>query len=135
MQISIDHIKEDFRFLESWEDRYQYIIDLGESLEPLGADEKRDENFVQGCMSSVWLVIKETGDGTLDIRGDSDSAIVRGLIAILIAFYTGVPRSRFKGRDASLLFSDLKLETHLSPNRRNGLHAMNSRIQSRASAE
>ena len=129
MQPTIEQIKEDFQFLESWEDRYQYIIDLGDELEPLIDEEKNDETFVQGCMSNVWLVIEETENGYLHIRGDSDSAIVKGLVAMLIAFYAPVPKEKLGMYDAVQLFSEFRLETHLSPNRRNGLYALNKRIK------
>ena len=117
-------------FLESWEDRYQYIIDLGEELSPLEDHERNDETYVRGCMSNVWLTVNKRPDGSLDIRGQSDSAIVQGLVALLIAFYSAVPVAGLAAADAMALFKEFRLETHLSPNRRNGLYALNKRIKS-----
>ena len=87
-----DEILADFAFLDDWEDRYRYVIELGRKLEPLAEAERSAANKVQGCVSQVWLSTKVEPDGTsprLSFVGDSDAHIVRGLIAILFALYSG----------------------------------------------
>src|ERR671917_569323 len=92
-QKNIENLIEDFSFLDDWEDRYRYVIELGKSLPPLPDSEKTEANKVRGCASQVWLVSDEVqaGETALVFRGDSDAHIVRGLIAILLALYSGRP--------------------------------------------
>src|SRR5580693_3836984 len=85
----LDELAAEFDMLGDWEERYRYVIDLGRSLEPLSESERCDANKVRGCASQVWLVRQAEAGGRLDFRGDSDAHIVRGLIAILLRFYSG----------------------------------------------
>src|SRR5689334_7354221 len=99
---SIDAILEDFEYLEEWEDRYRYVIELGKALPDLPEADRTAENKVRGCASQVWLVT-ETGDGAdpvLTFRGDSDAHIVRGLVAIVLAIYSGKKASEIERLDA-----------------------------------
>ena len=132
--MDIKEIIDDFGFLDDWEDRYRYVIELGKSLEPLSDDERSDSNKVRGCASQVWLV-RKVGDGddpVLTFRGDSDAHIVRGLIAILLALYSGKTASRIRSIDAESEFAKIGLRDHLTAQRSNGLSSMISRIQSDA---
>jgi cysteine desulfuration protein SufE len=126
-------IADNLSFLDDWEDRYKYIIELGQALPPLRDDEKTPANKVNGCVSQVWLVTERAGD-TLTYRGESDAMIVRGLAAILIALYSGRPAREISETDAIALFDELGLREHLSTQRSNGLVAMVNRIRSEARA-
>jgi len=128
---SIETILEDFEFLDDWEDRYRYVIELGRTLAPLGDDERTAETKVEGCTSQVWLVT-EVGAGddpVLTFRGDSDAHIVRGLIAILLALYSGRHAGEILAADSAEIFDRLHLRDHLSAQRSNGLTAMVGRIR------
>ena len=129
--VSLETIQSDFELLDDWEDRYRYIIDLGKELSPLGDNERNDENKVQGCASQVWLVTKqgEGEDPVVTFTGDSDAHIVRGLVALVLAIYSGKRRSEIAGIDALAIFKNLGLDQHLSPQRSNGLKSMIGRIR------
>lgn len=134
--MSIQDLIDDFSYLDDWEDRYKYVIELGKKLDPLSADEHNDETKVQGCVSQVWLVCEPAGDGgTLSFRGDSDALIVRGLIAILLTMYSGKAPKDILDIDARDVFEQLGLNEHLSPQRSNGLHAMVARIREDAARQ
>jgi cysteine desulfuration protein SufE len=133
---SIDQIIEDFSYLEEWEDRYRYVIELGKALPDLPDSDKTAENKVRGCASQVWLVT-ETSDGpdpVLTFRGDSDAHIVRGLVAIVLTIYSGKHASDIARLDALEIFGKIGLIEHLSAQRANGLRSMVKRIQSEAVA-
>ena len=136
--ISIDEIAENFTLLEDWEDRYRYVIELGSGLAPLSDAERSPETKVRGCASQVWLVSKGEPGGAdgpvLHFRGDSDAHIVRGLIAILFAIYSGKSARNILRIDAEALFSQLGLREHLTQQRSNGLASMVARIRADASA-
>ena len=133
----IDAIREDFASLDEWEDRYRYVIELGHDLEPLSADAHNDANRVRGCVSQVWLECEPTandhGQTTLHYRGDSDSHLVRGLIAIAIALFSDRTPEEILKIDARGVFRALGLEQHLTPQRSNGVRAMIDRIRADAS--
>lgn len=132
---SIDDVYDAFEFLDDWEERYRYIIDMGRQLAPLGDDEKTDANKVRGCMSQVWMVGGLNGSGetpVLHFRADSDAHIVRGLIALLTVLYDGKRPEEVAEIDPRDVFARLGLDKHLSPNRRNGLIAMVERIRAMA---
>lgn len=133
---SLEQITEDFQFLDDWEDRYRYVIELGKELEPLDPSEKTDDYKVQGCVSQVWLVPAieqpETDDPVIRYRGDSDAHIVRGLVAIVLAAYSGRRASEIQSVDAVSLFDRLGLVEHLTPQRANGLRSMVARIKQEA---
>jgi cysteine desulfuration protein SufE len=125
-------IASDFRLLTDWEDRYRHVIELGLALPRLAQDEKNDANKVSGCVSRVWLVANEEerdGHATVTYRGESDAAIVQGLLAILLALYSGRPAADIADTDAIALLDDLGLREHLTAQRSNGLAAMVRRIR------
>lgn len=130
---AFEDIRENLSFLDDWEDRYKYIIELGQALPPLAEDEKSAANKVQGCTSQVWLVTGRDGD-LLTYRGESDAMIVRGLVAILVALYSGRPPAEIAETDAISIFDELGLREHLSTQRSNGLVAMVQRIRADARA-
>jgi len=136
--MTIDEITENFELLEDWDDRYRYVIELGRMLEPLPDALRTDVNKVQGCASQVWLATSSRPDGeagpTLTFIGDSDAHIVRGLIAILLALYSGRAARDILSSDAIALFDRLGLREHLTPQRSNGFRSMVERIKSDARA-
>ena len=133
--MSIEAIMADFEFLDEWEDRYRYVIELGRELEPLAATEKSEVTRVRGCASQVWLVVDTPPDAdadTLHFRGESDAHIVQGLIAILSAIYAGQPLRTVLDTDSLAIFTKLGLSDHLTPQRSNGLKSMIERIRAEA---
>ncbi len=137
-QSSIDEIIENFDLLEEWDDRYRYLIELGRTLPPLPDGDRNESNKVRGCASQVWLAtsVKPNG-GTgpiLSFVGDSDAHIVRGLIAVLFALYSGKGAKDIVATDAVALFEKLGLRDHLTPQRSNGFRSMVDRIQRDANA-
>ena len=127
-------ILDDFSFLDDWEDRYRYVIELGKGLPDLPEDQKTAENKVQGCASQVWLVSRSDGsaDPVMEFKGDSDAHIVRGLVAIVLAVYSGKKASEIAKLDAISVFSEIGLVEHLSAQRANGLRSMVNRIRETA---
>jgi len=131
--MTIEHIIENFALLDDWDDRYRYVIELGRGLEPLPVAARTEANKVQGCASQVWLATAIEPDGkagpVLKFVGDSDAHIVRGLIAILIALYSGRPAGDILATDAVAVFDRLALREHLTPQRSNGFRSMVERIR------
>jgi cysteine desulfuration protein SufE len=137
--MKIDQIIEDFDVLDSWDDRYRYVIELGRKLAPLPEAARIDSNKVQGCASQVWLIsdtrpAKNGNAPVLEFSGDSDAHIVKGLIAILFALYSGQSARKILDTDAISLFERLGLKEHLTPQRSNGFRSMVDRIHRDASA-
>ena len=134
--MSIDEIIENFELLDEWDDRYRYLIELGRALPELPEAARTESNKVRGCASQVWVKTDLQADGVagplLNFAGDSDAHIVRGLIAILFALYSGKPARDIVSTDAGALFEQLGLREHLTPQRSNGFRAMVDRIQSDA---
>jgi cysteine desulfuration protein SufE len=134
---ALDELREDLAFLEDDLERYRYLIDFGESMPPLTENERVEENRVQGCVSQVWLVpeVKQSG-GQVQIvfRGDSDASIVRGLVAVLTALFSGRTPDAILELDADRFLSELGIIGQLTPGRQNGLAAMMSRIHAVARA-
>lgn len=132
----IDAIIDDFSVLEEWDDRYRYVIELGRKLAPLDERDRNDRNKVQGCASQVWLATTVHSNGAngpvLTFAGDSDAHIVKGLIAILFATYSGRHARDILATDAVALFDKLGLREHLTPQRSNGFRSMVERIRSDA---
>ena len=132
----IDEIIGNFSVLDDWDDRYRYLIELGRELSPLPEAARSDANKVQGCASQVWLdtTVQPNGaDGpVLHFEGDSDAHIVRGLIAILFALYSGKAAKHILATDATELFETLGLREHLTPQRSNGFRSMVDRIRTDA---
>ncbi len=131
-------IRDDFASLDDWEDRYRYVIELGDTLEPLGEAARNERNKVRGCVSQVWLEreARTSADGQviLHYRDDSDSHVVRGLIAISIALFSDRAPKQILAVDASGAFRALGLEQHLTPQRSNGVRAMIERMRADAAA-
>lgn len=136
--MDINEIEANFELLDEWEDRYRYLIELGQELEPLSPDERTPATKVRGCASQVWLVSIVDGAGAgspaLRFRGDSDAHIVKGLIAVLFALYSGRGAKDILATDANAVFTRLGLDEHLSPQRSNGFAAMVNRIRQDASS-
>lgn len=131
--MSLDEIVESFSYLDEWEDRYRYLIELGRTLEPLDEAAHNDKNKVLGCASQVWLEtrVAKGPDGipVLDLKGDSDAHIVRGLVALILALYSGKTAPAILTTDAQALFQTLGLSAHLTPQRTNGVRSMVERIK------
>jgi cysteine desulfuration protein SufE len=137
MMPSFDEILANFEFIDDWEERYRYIIELGKLMPELPDEAHNDANKVRGCASQVWLetvIERPNGEPALVLRGDSDAHIVRGLVALIIALYSGKPASEIVETDAAAIFEDLGLSEHLTPQRSNGVRAMVDRIQRDARA-
>lgn len=135
MALDLKEIVDNFEFLDDWDDRYRYLIELGRELEPLDAIAHNDHNKVRGCASQVWVetMVAPTDEGvTLKLRGDSDAHIVRGLIALVFALYSGKTTEHILATDAQDLFQKLGLSAHLTPQRSNGVRAMVDRIKNDA---
>lgn len=133
--LTIDELQEEFDFLGDWEEQCRYLIELGEELPDLSAAEKTEANRVQGCQSRVWMVSRvQSADGVtrLEFRAKSDARIVDGLIVVLLTLFNGKTPQEVLDTDFRGVFIDLGLETHLVPQRRNGLYAMVERIRSTA---
>jgi cysteine desulfuration protein SufE len=134
----IDEIIANFELLDEWDDRYRYVIELGRELPPLADEAHNETNKVRGCTSQVWLVTHVTPDGAagpmLTFDGDSDAHIVRGLIAILFALYSGKSAKEILDIDAEAVLTQLGLRENLTPQRSNGLRSMVERIQNDAKA-
>ena len=128
---TIEELLEDFEFLDSWEDRYRYIIELGDELEDLDAELRGEENRVQGCVSNVWLIASfdASSPPQISFRADSDSQLVRGLVSILIMLCNDQPAPTVLALDVEDLFTRLELRNHLSRSRSNGLFSMVKRIR------
>ncbi|WP_018974185.1 SufE family protein [Rudaea cellulosilytica] len=131
-QAAQDAIAEEFAFFGDWTERYQYLIDLGRKLAPFPEALKTEEHKVQGCQSQVWLVA--SGDARrLDFQAISDSAIVSGLIALLLRVYSGRSAQEILDTEPSYIAA-IGLAKHLSPTRSNGLAAMLQTIKAHARA-
>lgn len=130
--MTLDTIRSDFAFLDDWEDRYRYVIELGRALPPLPEAARTEANKVRGCASQVWLATEvngaTAGAARLSFKGDSDAHIVRGLIAILFAIYSGRCADEIVRIDAEGVFRRLGLAEHLTPQRSNGFASMVERI-------
>ena len=122
-----DEIIEEFCELDDWMDRYQLLIDLGEEQAPLAAEDKTDQNLIDGCQSRVWIVCEEDG-GILHFRAESDALIVKGIVSLVIRVVDG--RTPDEILNAELYFiKEIGLNEHLSPTRSNGLLAMIKQVR------
>ena len=133
MTDTIDDVLETFEFLDDWEDRYKYIIDLGRNLPEFDEKYMIEENRVHGCTSRVWLV-HELVDGKIVFKGESDAHIVRGLVALILMIFSDKPATEIITTEARDTLDQLGLEQHLSPMRTNGLFSMVGKIKSIAAA-
>lgn len=125
---SSQEIVDDLAFFDDWEQRYQYIIDLGKAIDGLEDSQKTDDRLVKGCQSSVWL-IERIEDGRIHFLVDSDAVIVQGLLALVLAAYDNKTPSEILAFDINGYFEELDLERHISPTRGNGLRAIVGKIQ------
>jgi cysteine desulfuration protein SufE len=133
MSHSIDDLISDFELLDDWEERYRYVIELGRALPEMDAAFKTAATKVNGCASQVWIHSRVSGD-TLDLQGDSDALIVKGLIAIAFMIFAPLRLAQIADVDAQAIFAKLGLKDHLTPQRSNGLASMVARIKADARA-
>lgn len=132
--VLFDDIVADFAFLDDWDDRYKYLIDLGRALPPYPEEKRDDARKVRGCASQVWLDPRRV-DGRIEFAGDSDAHIVKGLVAVLLALYSGRTPGEILKVDAAAALAPLDLAAHLTPQRSNGLASMVKRIRAIAAGE
>lgn len=136
MATALAEILDNFEFLDDWEDRYRYVIELGRTLPDFPDEARTEENKVRGCVSQVWLLRtigrNEKGEVVIRYLGDSDAHIVRGLVAIVLAVFSGHTAKSILETDIDCLFDRIGLKEHLTPQRSNGLKAMVERIRADA---
>ncbi|MBK8770915.1 MAG: SufE family protein [Rhizobiales bacterium] len=135
MTDSLQALRDDFSVLDDWEDRYRYVIDLGKALPDMDPALKTAATKVSGCASQVWIhsrPVVRNGATYLDLVGDSDALIVKGLIAIAFLIFAPRPVTEIPDVDAAAIFADLGLREHLTPQRSNGLASMVARIKADA---
>lgn len=132
-QVTAEDVADDLEFLDDWEERYRYIIDLGKQLPPMPEALRTEDRFVRGCQSQVWLVTDfDAEDGKLYLAVESDALIVRGLAAIVLTALNRKTPADVAGYDMEAYFERLDLIRHLSPTRGNGLRSMVARIKHEA---
>jgi len=135
---SIDDILADFDVIDDWEERYRYVIELGKALPPLDEADRTDANKVRGCASQVWLATRVETDPSgvprLGFTGDSDAHIVKGLVAVMLAIYSGHTPEEILALDPEPIFTAISLRDHITPQRANGVNAMIDRIRADARA-
>lgn len=127
----IDDVIETMKLLDSWDERYSYLIELGEKLEPMSEHDKNDKNLVPGCVSQVWMTSKREKN-IMSFAVDSDALIVRGLLSILMMMFNGKSIDYIMSFDANETFDELGFLSKLSPNRRNGLVSVIGRVKEEA---
>lgn len=125
---------EDFSFFDDWMDRYRYIIQMGDALPMLTDEEMVEDHLLKGCQSQVWLLRSSDDSGRIHLRGTSDAAIVRGLVALMLKVYDGQPAQDIVDHPPHFI-GEIGLDDHLSPTRKNGLASMVSAIQEAAREE
>ncbi len=130
--MTLEELLENFALMESWEDRYKYVIDLGKALPAMPEAFKIDDNKVRGCMSQVWFKFMPSSfqPQRVEFLADSDAFIVKGLAAILHLIYSGKTKEEALKINLEEIFKKLGLENHLSMNRRNGFYSMAEKIHS-----
>jgi len=129
-----DKLLRNFNRCANWEEKYLYIIELGQRLPPLSPEEHCAKNSIQGCQSQVWIVMGTDAQGRMTLRGDSDAAIVKGLIAIVFILYDEMTAADVEAFDVRPWFEQMALTQHLTPSRAQGLEAMIRAIRARAAA-
>jgi cysteine desulfuration protein SufE len=129
-------IVEDFELLGDWDERYRYLVEIGERLTPMAARDKIDANRVMECMSTVHVLASpdQGAPPRLRFSGDCDTAIIKGVVAILVRLYSGRTPAEIEGLDVDALFEGLHLEEHLSPNRHVGVYAIVEKMKRQARA-
>ena len=131
--MTIEELIDNFSFLDGWEEKYQYVIDLGHKLEPLDEKFKTDDWKVKGCQSQVWLV-PQIQNGVFHFKGDSDAILVKGIISIVLLIYNDKTAAEIKNIDVTKIFVKLGLEENLTPSRRKGMLSMVEKIKQYAAA-
>ena len=128
---SIDELTEEFHEMDDWDERYEFLVELGRELPTLDPQFQTSEHKVEGCMSTVWMVTRpaDNGSDAILIHADSDSLIVKGLIVVLLALFSHKNAEQILQTDPEPVFGELGLNQHLSPNRRNGLYSMVKRLK------
>ncbi|EIV2905804.1 cysteine desulfuration protein SufE [Citrobacter freundii] len=116
----------------NWEEKYLYIIELGQRLPELNDDDRNTENSIQGCQSQVWIVMRQNAEGIIELQGDSDAAIVKGLIAVVFILYDRMTAQDIVNFDVRPWFEKMALAQHLTPSRSQGLEAMIRAIRTKA---
>ena len=125
---NINTLIENFSEFDDWEEKYQYLIELGEKLPPLDEKYKTEEFKVRGCQSQVWLV-PVYDNGKINFYADSDAIMVKGIIAVVLAIYANKSAKEIKEIEVENFFAKLGLEEHLSVSRRNGMMSMIDKIR------
>jgi cysteine desulfuration protein SufE len=134
----IAEIVETFEILGDWDQRYQYLVELGERLAPMPAADKTDANRVKECMSTVYTAVhahdRAGQQADLSYTGDCDTAIIKGVVALLVGLFSGKTAAEIEALDVDALFDGLHLDEHLSPNRHVGVYAIVGRMKAQARA-
>jgi len=134
MSAPIENLIADFELIDDWEDRYRHLIELGRALPAMEPALKTPSTKVNGCASQVWIHSRAAAEHKLDLQGDSDALIVKGLIAVVFMLFAPMTASEIIAADASAVFARLGLKDHLTPQRSNGLASMVARIKADAAA-
>ncbi|WES66383.1 cysteine desulfuration protein SufE [Superficieibacter sp. HKU1] len=127
-----EKLLKNFQRCDNWEEKYLYIIELGQRLPPLSEDAHNPANTIQGCQSQVWIVIERNDEGIIELQGDSDAAIVKGLIAVVFILYDRMTAQDIVAFDVRPWFEKMALTQHLTPSRSQGLEAMIRAIRAKA---
>jgi cysteine desulfuration protein SufE len=127
-----DKLLRNFTRCANWEEKYLYVIELGQRLAPLDEAAHSPENIIQGCQSQVWIVMQRNPEGRIDLQGDSDAAIVKGLIAVVFILYHQMTAQDILAFDVRPWFEKMALTQHLTPSRSQGLEAMIRAIRAQA---
>lgn len=129
--MDIEEIIENFQFLDDWDDRYKYLIELGSALPPFPEEKQTAANKVQGCVSQVWVTYEKSDDAdpVLSFTGGSDAHIVSGLVAITFAIFSDKQASQITQIDEKKIFDSIDLSEHITPQRSNGLTSLVERIK------
>ena len=135
-ETTIEDVIEAFEFIDDWEERYKYVIELGRQIPPYPEAQRTDENKVRGCTSQVWIHPRLSNDSppVFQFDGDSDAHIVKGLVSLLILIYSNKTPDEVLKIDARDVLDRLQLSEHLTPMRTNGLYSMVTRIREMAAA-
>jgi cysteine desulfuration protein SufE len=127
-----ERLVRNFNRCANWEEKYLYIIELGGKLPESSESLQRPEHVISGCQSQVWIRMTPQADGTIALEGDSDAAIVKGLIAVVFSLYQGLKAPEILDLDVRRWFGELALTSHLTPSRSQGLEAMIRAIRNNA---
>ena len=129
--MDLEKLYKNFEVLDEWTDRYKLIIDLGRKLPEFPEEHRTEDNRVRGCSSKVWMVVDESRNSKTEMAflADSDAAIVKGLIAVLMMVYSGKTTEEIVKVDIKAIFEKLGLGQHLSPTRSNGFFSMVEKIK------